>query len=341
MCILERQCADAPLVQVSLSELYDDLTSPKLKLVLFGETHTDPGAVHVEKLVYEKMASSGRVALGLEFIESDKRELVRNFLKNDDDHRLLFKTTEEAERYGPLVRAAKATSNEVVAANAPRRLVSKVSKNGVACLSSLPPRDLELLPPLPYASQPISPGYDERLRRIWNLEQSEERRNNLVAAQCLWDASMAYSLLDHLRAHPKEAIMLVCGRFHVEFFLGIVDHVEHLLDHDESFSDLSLLRDEFRLVVSIPLDDHTFDTQRAKGWHDLRHEEAISTLADFIVFTRKSAFDDSLTNSLNVTHLTTNAEKQEAGPCTPTLYHDDCRVSDDASSQVLSSCLHE
>mmetsp|Transcript_15908 Transcript_15908/g.49828 ORF Transcript_15908/g.49828 Transcript_15908/m.49828 type:complete len:351 (-) Transcript_15908:555-1607(-) len=292
VCVLERQRAESPLVRVSISDFVEDVTNPRLRLVLFGESHADPSAVVIERFVYDRMTATREdVALGLEFIETDRRDAVRNFLGGEAVAADLFRTPADAERYGPLVHAARASRNDVVAANAPRRLVRQVSHSGVAALASLSAADLDLLPPLPYASTPISEAYDERLRRVGPTE--EDRRKNFVAAQCLWDASMAYSLLDHLRAHPAAAVYHVCGRFHIEFFLGIVDHLEHLLDHDPAFSHLSLLRDEFRLVVCVPVDDATFDHQAANDWHDFRHSGVIGALADFVIFTRLSSFESS------------------------------------------------
>lgn len=79
-----------------------------------------------------------------------------------------------------------------------------------------------------------------------------------------------------------------------------MDHIEHFLEHDRSFSAVSLQRDEFRLVVCIPLEDAAFEEQRESGWHEFRHNEAIRALADFVVFTRTSALE-STTRDIEVT----------------------------------------
>ncbi|KAJ8608936.1 hypothetical protein CTAYLR_005318 [Chrysophaeum taylorii] len=294
LCILERQHTNRPLVHISLEELLDEVASPRLRLVLFGETHTDQAAQELERVLYERMTCRGRrVALGLESIETDKRDAVRDFVSDElADVAELFRIREDATRYGPLVCLAKASRNAIVAANAPRRLVSTVSRNGAAALDSLPPDDLALLPPLRvYAATPITRAYHERLRDVWPTG-SEERRSRLVAAQCLWDTAMAYAALDHLRAHPAEAIMLVLGRFHVEYYLGVCDQVEHMLDTDAAFSDVDLERDEFRILVCIPLTEATFRDQAKRGWHDLRHDRSLANLADFVVFTRCASSTD-------------------------------------------------
>ena len=273
----------------------------------------------------------------------------------------------------------------IVAANAPRRHARLVSRNGPAALDELPPDDVSRLPPLPYfrradipqtgrgdaagatwrlrgerssatprlrhgdsvktgarlryPDKPLSPAYAERLRLV-GLKSA-----NIIAAQCLWDAAMAHSCLDFLRGAPQDAIMLVCGSFHVQHFLGIVDHVLRRVDIDDVDAAVArtgrgdaaartiprtgrgssrgrvadhptngsrivprtgrgssrgqverytesdgpfeaLERDEFRVVVCVPLDEATFlDHRRANRWDD----KILETFADFIVFTRGDA----------------------------------------------------
>jgi uncharacterized iron-regulated protein len=43
--------------------------------------------------------------------------------------------------------------------------------------------------------------------------------------QTLWDASMAFSIAQHLRAHPQSLVVHVCGKFHVEGRLGLPEHL--------------------------------------------------------------------------------------------------------------------
>mmetsp|Transcript_26355 Transcript_26355/g.82050 ORF Transcript_26355/g.82050 Transcript_26355/m.82050 type:complete len:340 (+) Transcript_26355:1435-2454(+) len=281
--VLERQVAGAPLKRVSLEDMVDDLSDPSRRLLLFGENHEDARAQDVERSVYEGVARSQRsrrrVALALEFVDADAREAVDSFATGaSDDVAALFRGATDAARYGPIACLARALGCPIVAANAPRRHARLVSRNGPAALDELPPDDVSRLPPLPYPDKPLSPAYAERLRLV-GLKSA-----NIIAAQCLWDAAMAHSCLDFLRGAPQDAIMLVCGSFHVQHFLGIVDHVERYTESDGPFE--ALERDEFRVVVCVPLDEATFlDHRRANRWDD----KTLETFADFIVFTRGDA----------------------------------------------------
>jgi len=273
-----------------------------------------------EKELYEKLTTTGRKwALALEFIERDKAENVKTYLKNESGARPLFSSETEAARYAELVETAKLSGNNVVAANAPRRLVSRVTKGGPLTIDSLEEAERKFLPPLPYRwAKPISKAYESRLMNFWSSSSSttattttpsgggsttekaptttadsssscssssSSRRQNLMAAQCLWDATMAHSVLDSL--FQNDAVFLVCGRFHVEYFLGIVDHIEYILENDERFQSIQLDRHEFRLLVAVPLPAADFDAQELTDWAAVRHDPRVRALADFVIFTRE------------------------------------------------------
>eukprot|EP00629_Pelagomonadales_sp_RCC1024_P017728 CAMPEP_0119283830 /NCGR_PEP_ID=MMETSP1329-20130426/29242_1 /TAXON_ID=114041 /ORGANISM="Genus nov. species nov., Strain RCC1024" /LENGTH=326 /DNA_ID=CAMNT_0007284505 /DNA_START=67 /DNA_END=1044 /DNA_ORIENTATION=+ len=259
--VLERQVAGEPLRRVTLQNLVDDLAAPARRLLLFGEHHDDARAQEVERTVFAGVQKAKSTALALEFVDTDAREAASSFATGaSDDVDSLFRGAGDTARYGPLARLAREFSRPIVAANAPRRLAQRVAKQGPASLGELSPEDLDRLPPLPsWSAEPLSAGYAERLRRVG-------LGANYVAAQCLWDASMAWSCLSQLA--QSDAVMLVCGAFHVQYFLGVVDHVEKYTAAGGPFAPLD--RDEFRVVVCAPLAAHKFDDvfHRDVCWDD-------------------------------------------------------------------------
>ena len=90
---------------------------------------------------------------------------------------------------------------------------------------------------------------------------------------------MAYNCLASLAA-GAHGVMLVCGRFHVQHFLGVVDHVEHYSERGD-FPPVE--RDEFRVVVCLPMEANAFAHKAAT---DVWDDPSLDTVADFIVFTR-------------------------------------------------------
>ena len=150
-----------------------------------------------------------------------------------------------------------------------------MAKQGVGALDTISGDDVAKLPPLPYHHTPLSKAYAERLQMVGL------RSKNVVAAQCLWDAAMAHSCLDFLKTNTRDAIMLVCGAFHVQHFLGVVDHVEKYTESGGPFEPLE--RDEFRVVVCVPMDGPSF---LRRSLVDVWDDPSLDTVADFIVFTR-------------------------------------------------------
>lgn len=281
--VLERQQGNgAPLVRVPLKRMVEDLAHPRIRMVFFGETHDDPVAQAVEREVYAGVARRKPLALALEFVDGDARAAAASYSSGErDDVDALFTSPGDAARYGPLAELARGAGNAIVAALAPRRHAKLVAAEGPAALEALSAEDVELLPPLPYASKPLSPQYAAALKPFGFSEQK-------IAAQCLWDASMAHACLATLAADPKLAVMLVCGKFHVQHFLGVVDHVEHLTGDGGAFeSTVSCDRDEWRVVVCLPLDEGEFarlrDETDAAGTLE---DPSLDTVADFVVVTK-------------------------------------------------------
>jgi hypothetical protein len=192
--------------------------------------------------------------------------------------------------YRPLVLDARAHGVRVVAANAPRRYVSVAGRHGAAALeAALPPGSpaREWLAPLPHALASVA--YAERIEATMRAAAEAMRADgraaaaaaaaggaapagddeagasggcpytglsvssNFLAAQGLWDATMAWTIAQELarggqgaaaaaaaaaagasRAPPlppppppppPPIVALVAGRFHIEHGLGVAEHL--------------------------------------------------------------------------------------------------------------------
>ncbi len=132
--------------------------------VMVGEIHTDPVGHWVEAELFRRALDQTRageeegalrpLALSMEMFERDVQGVLDEYL-----HGLITESQFLAssrpweyyeEDYRPMVEAAKARGVPVIAANAPRRYVNRVSRLGRDALFDLPPRTRAVLPPLPY-----------------------------------------------------------------------------------------------------------------------------------------------------------------------------------------------
>ncbi len=149
--------------------------------VLVGEIHTDPVGHWVEaELVRRSLAEfhvdeeSGALrtlALSMEMFERDVQEVVDEYMADLITESQFLSSARPWEYYTsdyrPMVEMAKAAAVPVIAANAPRRYVNRVSRLGRESLLALPPQARRFLPPLPY------PPPTEAYRREWTTLMAE------------------------------------------------------------------------------------------------------------------------------------------------------------------------
>jgi uncharacterized iron-regulated protein len=217
--------------------------------VLIGETHDDPVAHYLEaellRLAHEAHGAKRPLALSLEMFERDVQTTLDEYLRGliSEDHFLKSARPwrNYAADYKPMIEFAKAKQLPVIAANAPRRYVNRVSRLGQASLDDLSPQAKAWLPPLPYAE--ASAAYAEKFRAVMrdmrrdstapqsatptatDEAKARERAVNSLAAQSLWDASMAHAIAEQLKRHKGALVLHVNGRFHSEQRMGIPDHL--------------------------------------------------------------------------------------------------------------------
>ncbi len=239
------------------------------EVVLLGETHDDPVAHALQLQLlsgawarYGSKAASGAqrpVALSLEMFERDVQPVLDEYLRGliTEAHFLAAGRPwpNYEQDYRPLVEFARAHGLEVLAANAPRRYVNRVSRLGPDALQEPGLRAGAALPPLPYA--PASPAYRAKWDSLMaemaaahaapaapdSTEAAKQRDapppsvrdtlhaapetmpSYLLEAQSLWDATMAYSLAELLIRRPEALALHIAGGFHVERRSGIADHL--------------------------------------------------------------------------------------------------------------------
>ncbi len=152
-----------------------------VEVVLVGEIHTDPVGHWIEaELVREALALTGAgvegdavrpMALSLEMFERDVQGILDEYLQGlitEDQFLASARPWEHyAPDYRPMVEMAREAGVPVLAANAPRRYVNRVSRLGPEALNELSPWARGLLPPLPF------PPPTEAYRAEWNALMSE------------------------------------------------------------------------------------------------------------------------------------------------------------------------
>lgn len=218
-----------------------------VEVVLVGEEHGNRvGHALEELLVSEALdrfrASPRWVTLSLEMFERDVQHVLDEYLAGEISESHFLESARPWDgydvRYRPLVELARAEGVPVVAANAPRRYVNRVTREGPESLGALGPLARFYLPPLPY------PGPSDAYRAEWDAIMAAAMRaaaeahgdssgvreyagsENALQAQALWDASMGHAIAEALSVSPGRLVLHFAGSFHVERGTGIAERIE-------------------------------------------------------------------------------------------------------------------
>jgi len=207
----------------------------KSDVVFLGENHDDATAhflqAEIFKLVWENYAKSRKIALSLEMFERDTQLVLDEYLKDLitekkflDDSRPWnnYKTD-----YRPLIEFAKENNLPVIAANAPRRYVNMVSRNGRNALNQLSSDAKRWLAPLPYAAPSVE--YAKKFNLLMgNIKSETSAPSKVLEAQALWDATMAFSIAEFMKREKDILIVHLNGSFHTENRLGTAEQLQKL-----------------------------------------------------------------------------------------------------------------
>jgi uncharacterized iron-regulated protein len=213
-------------------------------VVFLGESHDDPVAhllqARLLRQLHERRRGQAKprpLALALEMFERDVQPVLDEYLAGlitEKAFRDSSRPWNNYEKdYRPLVEFAREQHLPVIAANAPRRYVNRVSRLGAASLADVPEPQRRGLPPLPYAA--ASPAYAARFQEIMKKhtpsktgtppEKAPKDAGHGIEAQSLWDATMAYSVAEFLLHHSQAHVVHVNGSFHSAKRMGIPEHL--------------------------------------------------------------------------------------------------------------------
>ncbi len=195
-------------------------------IVLVGELHTHPAVHLLQARMLAGLAADGRpLVLSMEQFSRADQPVLDAYLAGRIGEAALIRDGNAwpnyQSDYRPLVEFAKAHHLPVIAANAPKPLVSCVGQEGPAWLEKLPAsRRSQLARTLTFGDDPYRQKFMASLHH--GDADSNARR---FAAQTSWDDTMAESMVDYLRSHPGQRIMHIAGNFHVEGGLGLASRI--------------------------------------------------------------------------------------------------------------------
>jgi uncharacterized iron-regulated protein len=200
-------------------------------VVLFGEQHNDPIAHWLELQVAQdlnRLKGPGKLIIGMEMFERDVQPQLTQYLAGA----LPDSAFERQSRpwpnyttdYRPLLAFAQQAQLPVVATNVPRRYAQQVARGSLAALGALPASDKAYMMPLPLKVDYELPGYQKMAAMFGGAGAHGGGSQNIIQAQALKDATMAYSIRQNLK--PGQTLLHLNGSFHSDNHDGIVSYLK-------------------------------------------------------------------------------------------------------------------
>lgn len=264
--------------EVTLDAIIEDMKS--YDVLFFGEEHNDSVTHFLESKMLEMLHQKyPKTALSMEMFDRDLQTVMNEYLTGDIREKNFKKDARvwsNYRDYRPMVEFAKVNKLDVICANAPSRYTNLVGRKGQKALMALPKESKKQFAPLPYDT--ASGKYNEKLMDLTGhsaapitIDTGAKKTPlpismgnfNLIMAQSLWDATMAYSISEYLIHNKGKKVMQVNGRFH----------------SDEGFAIVTQLKKYSPKLKPLIISSGSDDTFPIIDWNKHKH------LGDYIIIT--------------------------------------------------------
>ena len=212
---------------ISFPQLLDELQSKRV--IFVGESHGNPEHHLMEVQILQGLLERSALptAVAMEFFQEPQQEALERYFRGQTDEKTFLEEARWEKNWGvsfrfyrPLLLAARNGAQGILAINAPRDIVQKVSRKG---LEGLTPAERALLP------KQIDLGNPEHRAYLREAFEQHPRNGlpdfeNFYAAQCVWEETMAENIARYLRTHGGRLVVF-SGAGHIIYGFGIPDRV--------------------------------------------------------------------------------------------------------------------
>lgn len=205
------------------------------RVVYIGETH-DRFEDHLSQLEIIRQVHKFHpdLAIGMEYFQQAFQKYLDEYIAGNLTEKEFLKATEYYDRwkydyrlYRPILRYARSHRIPLVALNIPQEIASKVSRSGLASLTSIESRYI------PAEMGPADTRYRKRLKQVWEQHPNLDFEH-FVEAQLLWDEGMAERAVSYLRDHPDTHLVVLAGSGHLAYGSGIPQRLNRRLKVDSA-----------------------------------------------------------------------------------------------------------
>jgi aminopeptidase N len=224
-------------IETSKSRTFDDIIANLLdhKVIYIGESHTNYEdhllQLEIIRALYEH---DPRLAIGMEMFTRPSQAVLDRYLAGELDEKSFLKESQyfktwrfDYRLYRDIINFAKHNHLPIIALNLEKDLVNKVFKAGGP--NSLDGGEASLFPTDRKLDEP---GYRERIATAYMMHAGQGQNGDFsgfLQAQALWDETMAETIVEYLKTHPDERMVVIAGRGHVDRINAIPPRVNRRL----------------------------------------------------------------------------------------------------------------
>jgi len=226
--------------EVTLNDIADEMQNHDV--LFFGEEHNDSVTHFLQSTMFELLYAKygNQLALSMEMFDRDVQGVMDEYLQGLIREKNFIKDARvwnNYRDYKPMVELAKEKKLKVICANAPSRYTNLAGRKGQQALLEISKTSKKFIAPLPYDT--ASGGYYDKLMALTQHAPSPANDTSkmkmpvmamgqfsLIAAQSLWDATMAYSIAQFIKSNKGKKVMQVNGRFHSDEGFAVVTQLK-------------------------------------------------------------------------------------------------------------------
>jgi len=206
---------------INLDQIIDAIADKKV--IYIGEIHNRFEHHLVQLYIIEALHKRGiPLAIGMEMFERGQQQALDDYIAGAIDEKTFLKVSRYFEVWGidyPLyqmiINFARTNQVPIVGLNIDRKIVSKVSKDGISSLSE---EEKQKLPPQIDLSDQ---QYKKWLEKAFHHHNGMEQMDNFYHAQILWDESMAEAAYAFMKRNPQRTLIILAGGGHIAYGSGI------------------------------------------------------------------------------------------------------------------------
>jgi uncharacterized iron-regulated protein len=198
---------------VTMAQLVGEIRGARI--VFVGENHGNRDHHRTQLDVIRSLRDTGvPVAIGLEMFPSKSQDSLDDWVFDRIRESDFVKVFDENwsgnywAAYRDIFEYARVQDVPMVGLNVQRNVVRQVSRGGFASA------DRREFPPIPEVSCDAGEKYRGILRTAMGNHAGKEAFVRFCEAQMLWDASMAWNLIDFAEKNPDHVVVVMAGSFH-------------------------------------------------------------------------------------------------------------------------------